>query len=516
VLDDQLKNQLKSLFHELQAPVQLMVRPSSHAKQSELVEMLEEIAELTPHIDVIHGGTADEIPSFDVLRDKRPTGVSFRGIPGGHEFSSLILALLNAAGLGKLPDEGTRERIRHLEPGLQIATYVSLSCENCPDVVQALNQITLVHGSITHTTIDGALVDDELQKRGIQGVPTVLINDELFHVGRASMGDLLVKLEQKYGTPETSITPRHLGHFDVAVVGGGPAGAAAAIYSVRKGLKTALITDRIGGQVQETRGIENMIGLNYVEGPQLSGNLSDHLRQYPVTFLEHRKVEHIEDGKVKTVGLDSRETLSTDAVIIATGARWRELGIPGEKEYLGRGVAFCPHCEGPFYKNKKVAVIGGGNSGVEAAIDLAGICREVVLFEFMDKLKADDVLIRKLETLSNVSTVLNAQTTAIVGNGEKVNGMSYRDRLTDENLTVEVDGVFVQIGLSANSSVFQGLLETNRFGEIVVDDRCRTSRTGFYAAGDVTTVPFKQIVIAMGEGAKAALSSFEDRMRSQT
>jgi alkyl hydroperoxide reductase subunit F len=437
-------------------------------------------------------------------------------VPGGHEFTSLVLAVLNADGKGKLPDAGIVRRIKALRGPIELRTYVSLSCTNCPDVVQALNQLALLHGDLRHATIDGAIATEEATRLGIQAVPTVYAGDKLLHVGKSTLAELLEVLEETFGVvDETHTEPASEKKvYDVVVIGGGPAGAAAAIYSARKGLRTAMVAQKVGGQVQETLGIENLVSVTYTEGPRLAADIDKHLRAYPIDLLENRRVERIVDGESKDIMLKGGEVLSSSAVIVATGAKWRELGIPGEKEYLGRGVAFCPHCDGPFYKGKSVAVVGGGNSGVEAAIDLAGICSHVTLVEFLDVLKADAVLVKKLHSLSNVNVILNARVTEVVGTGDKVTGLKYSERASDEAREFALDGVFVQIGLVPNSGIAKDLVDVNRFGEIVIDARCRTSAAGIYAAGDVTTVPFKQIVIAMGEGAKAALSAFEDRMRA--
>ncbi len=514
MLDASIVEQLKGLFAQLGKRIDLQLDASEHSKQGELLQMLEDIAATSADINVLKSQQKSPVPRFSLLSDGKDTGVVFQGIPGGHEFSSLILGILNAAGKGKLPDAGLVQRIKRLPAGTEIRTYISLSCENCPDVVQALNQIVLAHGSLRHTMVDGGLVSEELEKLNIQGVPSVMIGDELISSGRANLAELLAKLEQKLGQSENAAKPvaLDLGHYDVVVVGGGPAGVSAAIYSVRKGLKTALIAEKLGGQVQETKGIENLISVVYTEGPQLSDSFDKHLRSYPVDVLEHRRVSSIEGEQVRKIQLDSGESLSCDTLIVATGAKWRELGVPGEKEYIGRGVAFCPHCDGPYYKGKRVAVVGGGNSGVEAAIDLAGICKEVVLFEYLDQLKADQVLVNKLQSLPNVSIVTGAKTTSVLGNGEKVVGLAYQNRQASTDHEIDLDGIFVQIGLSPNSAIVKDLVEVNKFGEIIVDLKGRTSSPGIYAAGDVTTVPFKQIVIAMGEGAKVALTAFEDRM----
>jgi alkyl hydroperoxide reductase subunit F len=515
MLDQDLVQQLKVHFHGLGHAIELVVDRSRHAQQEELLQMLGEVASASPELTVRVGEQEASVPSFELHVDGAATGVRFRGIPGGHEFSSLVLAILNAARKGKLPDAALAQRIRALREGGVVHTYVSLSCENCPDVVQALNQIALVHGGLVHVTVDGALVQDEVAALGIQGVPSIVIDGKLVHSGRATLAQLLDVLEAELGRDPGAITEDvDLGRFDVAVIGGGPAGVSAAIYSARKGLKTALIAEQLGGQVQQTKGIENLISVVYTEGPALSASLDQHLRAYPVEVLEHRRVQEVRVLDAgKELRLHSGEHLVAETVIVATGAKWRELGVPGEKEHIGRGVAFCPHCDGPYYKGKKVAVVGGGNSGVEAAIDLAGTCSEVVLLEFMPELKADAVLLDKLRALGNVQVIVQAKTTGVVGDGEKVVALEYEDRRDASAQRLALDGVFVQIGLSPNSGVVKGLVETTRHGEIVVDDKGRTSVPGIYAAGDVTTTPYKQIVIAIGEGAKVALSAFEDRMR---
>jgi alkyl hydroperoxide reductase subunit F len=382
-------------------------------------------------------------------------------------------------------------------------------------VVQALNQMALIHSDFQHTMIDGELAEADIEALGIQGVPAVASGNSILHVGRAGFAELLETLEGALGHEPLDVSAQAPQDYDVIVLGGGPAGSSAAIYSARKGLKTALVAQRLGGQVQETVGIENLISVPYTEGRRLAADLEKHVRAYAIDLLDNRKVEQVIDhGKQKEVRLQGGEVLRASALVIATGAKWRELGIPGEKDYLGRGVAFCPHCDGPFFKGKRVAVIGGGNSGVEAGIDLAGICAHVTLVEFAEQLKADEVLVRNLRSLSNVAVITNARTTEVVGNGQTVTALRYQDRPSEKIHEVALDGVFVQIGLVPNSAVAKELVTTNRMGEIVIDERCRTSRAGIYAAGDVSSVPFKQIVIAMGEGAKAALTAFEDRMRA--
>jgi len=517
MLDATILEQLSTHFAGLQAEFTLALSPSQHPKQAELREMLEALATTSPKIRLVESGTEVKDVRFDILRDGAPTGIRFRAIPGGHEFTSLVLAILNGDGKGRLPDDGIKQRIKALRGPIEIRTYVSLSCTNCPDIVQSLNLMALLHGDFRHETVDGELAEEEVRRYGIQGVPSVIATDKLIHVGKATLAELLDTLEDRFGIVEAAADearPAEAKHYDVVVIGGGPAGAAAAIYSARKGLKTAIVAQRFGGQVQETMGIENLISVVHTEGPKLAADLEKHLRSYTIDLLEHRKVEELELGSKKTVRLKGNERLTADAVIIATGAKWRELGIPGEKEYIGRGVAFCPHCDGPFYKGKRVIVVGGGNSGVEAAIDLAGICAHVTVVEFAERLKADDVLVKNMLALPNVEVVSHARTTEVVGDGTKVTALKYQDRTSEAFREIAIDGVFVQIGLVPNSAIVKDVLDTNRFGEIVVDGHNRTSAAGVYAAGDVTTVPFKQIVIAMGEGAKAALSAFEDRIRA--
>jgi alkyl hydroperoxide reductase subunit F len=512
MLDQELKSQLQSVFQNLEHSIDLVYDNSAHQNQAELVEMLEEISSTSAKISARASGLSNSAPAFHIERDGVAVGIACRGIPGGHEFTSLILAILNSDGKGKLPDAGLAARIAALKGPIRIRTYFSLTCENCPDVVQALSQMALSHPDFVHEMVDGGYAQDEVSSIGIQGVPSVVVDSKMIHSGRIHFLDLLTKLEETFGTGATvsELPERNLGHFDVVVVGGGPAGASAAIYSARKGLKTALLAERMGGQVQDTKGIENLISVHYTEGPQLAEQLYKHITSYPVTIFDQRRVKHL--GADKNILLEGGERLSAESIIITTGAKWRELGVPGEKEYLGRGVAYCPHCDGPFYKGKKIAVIGGGNSGVEAAIDLAGIAGEVTVFEYNDALKADQVLIDKLKSLSNTSVVTSARTDQLIGDGQKIKAIEYLDRKTNQAVELAVDGVFVQIGLLPNSGFVKETVKLTKFGEIIVDEKGRTNVPGIYAAGDVTTVPFKQIVIAMGEGAKAALAAFEDRM----
>ncbi len=516
MLDPATIEQLQTVFGRLENGILLKTAPSEHPSQAELIEMLQDVASTSPHIRVEESLPASTAPRFEIHRHtgttSSPTGIAFRGVPGGHEFTSLVLAILHADGKGKLPDEGIIARIRHLKGPVRLKTYMSLSCENCPEVVQALNLMAALHEDFHHEVVDGAVAQDEITALGIQGVPSVVSGEKLLHSGKSQLLELLEKLEAAFGTRQSAPEAIDLGSFDVAVVGGGPAGASAAIYSVRKGLNTVMLAERFGGQLQETKGIENMISVPYTEGVKLSAQLAEHLSQYPVRQLEHRRVKAIVPGQPHRIELESGEHLSARTVIIATGAKWRELGIPGEKEHIGQGVAFCAHCDGPFYKEKRVAVVGGGNSGVEAAIDLAGIATHVTLFEYNASLKADEVLVEKLRSLPNVEIHLRSKSSRVIGDGRKVTGLEYVELETQQTRTVEVDGVFVQIGLLPNTQFLRGLVELTPYGEIVVDTKGRTSVPGIYAAGDVTTIPFKQIVMAMGDGAKAALTAFEDRM----
>lgn len=518
MLDPQMKEQLSTVFQKLENEVELVYAPSAHADQKDLVEMLEEVASTSPKIKAraATGMPAVTSPQFSIFAHSKDTGITFRAIPGGHEFTTLIVGILNADGKGKMPDPALAARIKGLKKNIALTSYISLTCENCPDVVQALNQIALIHGSFKHTITDGGYVPEEISSLGIQGVPSLVVNSKMVHSGRSTLLDLISKLEEIFGK-DTNAAPvevvnQNLGHFDVLVIGGGPAGASAAIYTVRKGLSTAMITDAIGGQVKETKGIENLVSVVYTEGPQLAAQLNQHIASYPIKVLENRRVKKIVQGTPKRIELESGEHLTADSIIVATGAKWRELGVEGEKEYLGRGVAYCPHCDGPFYKGKSVAVVGGGNSGVEAAIDLAGIVGQVTLFEYNDALKADQILVEKLKSLPNVTIITGAKTTKIVGDGAKVTALEYVDRQTEKTEKFTLDGVFIQIGLVPNSGFLKETVELTKFGEIKVDEKGRTSEKGIYAAGDVTTTPYKQIVIAIGEGAKAALAAFEDRM----
>ncbi|MCP9611026.1 alkyl hydroperoxide reductase subunit F [Coprobacter tertius] len=513
MLDSIIKEQIKTIFEGLEAEYLFDITASQqHESYKELLELLEDVSSCSDKITFrIKEG---EGLSFMLLRNEKETGIKFRAVPNGHEFSSLLLAILNLDGKGKnFPDEGICDRVRALNGPIRLTTYVSLSCTNCPDVVQALNVMTTLNNGIWHEMVDGAINQAEVDALKLQGVPAVYADGELLHVGRGDFGTLLEKLESRYGSKKNK-SESLVKTYDVVVIGGGPAGSSAAIYSARKGLSVAVIAERIGGQVKDTVGIENFISVPQTTGNQLANDLKNHMTCYPIDLFEHRKIEEIGiDGKKKMIKVTGGEQFISNAVIIATGASWRKLNIPGEEKYTGHGVAFCPHCDGPFYKGKQVAVIGGGNSGIEAAIDLAGICSKVTVFEFLDELKADKVLQEKAMSIPNVDIFTGTQATEIIGDGEKVKGIRVKDRKTEIERVVDLDGIFVQIGLAPNSRAFSEILETNRSGEIVIDSYCRTNVPGIYAAGDVSSVPFKQIIISMGEGAKAALAAFEDRLR---
>lgn len=515
-LDKSLLEQVKQVFASLKDNYTFRIScdPASELGK-EMIGFFTDFSTTSPRIGVeVEEANSDKAVA-SLEKEGVPTGISFRCIPGGHEFTSLLLAVLNSDGQGRtLPDEATRERIARLKGEISLTTYVSLECTNCPDVVQALNQMALFNNNVASETVDGNLATAEAEALGVKSVPTVYANGEEVWIGKGSLGEILDKLEEKFGT-EPSASPAEVRKYDLVVIGGGPAGASATIYSARKGLKVAVVAQRVGGQVKETSGIDNVISVLHTTGDKLAADLRSHMLDYPVDILDSRTVEQVElKSDVKTVRLKGGEALEAPQVIIATGARWRRLGVPGENDYIGHGVAFCVHCDGPFFAGKDVAVIGGGNSGVEAAIDLANICRHVDVFEFLDTLKADTVLQEKLRSLPNVTVHLSSAVTKVDGDGKTVTGIEVLDRTTEKKSHYDVSGVFVQIGLMPNSEVFVPQVGANSRGEIEIDACCRTDLPGVYAAGDVSTVPYKQIIIAMGEGAKAALSAFEDRLRT--
>lgn len=517
MLSAEIKQTLTSYTADMAHPVTFVLQTGEHEKRDELKAFLQDIASVSDNIlfkerDVSSPESANPLRSpisFLLEAQGEDSGVRFSGIPSGHEFNSLILALLQASGRAMKLDESLQNMVKKIKEPLKFEVFVSLSCHNCPEVVQALNQFALLNSQISAEMIDGGLFQEVVKDRDIQGVPSVYVNGELFANGKVTAAQLIEKLIERDPAIQQTQTKEQMPLQDVVVVGGGPAGVGAAIYSARKGLKVTLVADRIGGQVKDTQGIENFVSVKMTTGSELSGNLHAHLAEHDVTIKEHLKVTTVEQGPIKSVTLSSGETIETKTIILATGAKWRELGVPGEKENIGNGVAYCPHCDGPFFKGKDVAVIGGGNSGIEAALDLAGIVKSVTVFEFMPELKADKVLVDQAEARDNITIRTHVQTEAIVAKDGKVSGIQYKTRDDDESHTQSLDGVFVQIGLIPNTSFLGDLVELNRFGEVVVNAKGETSAYGIFAAGDATTVPFKQIVIAMGEGTKASLSAFE-------
>ena len=522
MLDTDMKTQLQAYLQKLVRPVELIAALDDGETSRELRGLLVELTQLSDKVTLREAREpGDRVPSFAITSPGQSIALRFAGIPMGHEFTSLVLALLQVGGHPSKLAQDTIERIRDLEGNgpdsvMRFETYFSLSCQNCPDVVQALNLMAVLNPRIEHVAIDGALFQDEVEARQVMSVPTVYLNGEVFGAGRMTAEEILAKLD-------TGAQAREAGKlaekapFDMLVVGGGPAGAAAAIYAARKGIRTGLAAERFGGQVLDTMAIENFISVPETEGPKLAAAMERHVREYEVDLMQLQRAEQLipagSDGLIG-VRLASGATLKSKTVILSTGARWRQMNVPGEQEYRNKGVAYCPHCDGPLFKGKRVAVIGGGNSGVEAAIDLAGIVAHVTLIEFDGQLRADEVLQRKLRSLPNVDVIASAQTTEVLGDGGKVTGLVYRDRNGGDAHRLALDGVFVQIGLLPNTEWLKGTVALSPRGEIVIDDRGQTSLPGVFAAGDATTVPYKQIVIAMSEGAKAALGAFDHLIRT--
>ncbi|CAA0108186.1 Alkyl hydroperoxide reductase subunit F [Halioglobus japonicus] len=512
MLTKDILNALKGYTETMQKSVTFVLQTGEHSKRAELQQFLAEIAGVSDKLELQErdGGGALRSPiSFLLEADGEDTGIRFSGIPSGHEFNSLVLAILQASGTPIKLDDSLKAMVENVQDDLHFEVFISLSCHNCPDVVQALNQFALLNPRIHTEMIDGGLFQNMVEERDIQGVPSVYVNGELFANGKVTAAELVEKLVARNPDIVQVASGPALPLQDVVVIGGGPAGVSAAIYSARKGLNVTLVADRIGGQVKDTMDIENLISVPKTTGPELSGALHAHLNEYPVTVKEHLTVASIEQGPLKVVTLSSGEVIYAKTLIVATGAKWRELGVPGEKENIGNGVAYCPHCDGPFFKGKDVAVIGGGNSGIEAALDLAGIVKSVSVFEFLPELKADKVLVDRALSRDNISIYKNVATRSIKAENGKVNAIEYVERDTDEVKELPLNGVFVQIGLVPSSAVVEGIVDRTRFGEIEINQKCQTSAEGIYACGDVTTVPYKQIVISMGEGAKASLSAFE-------
>ena len=515
LLDAATTAQLKTYLGNLRHPIELIASLDSSAKSADTRSLVEEIAVLSDKVSMRFDGTDARTPSFAIAAAGKAPRVTFAGLPLGHEFTSLILALLHVGGHPPKEEADLLDSARALTGPLHFETFFSLTCQNCPDVVQALNIISALNPAASHVAIDGALFQDEVERRKIMAVPQIFLNGEPFGQGRMDLAEIVAKLDTgAVARAAEKIAAKE--PFDVLIIGGGPAGASAAIYAARKGIRTGIVAERFGGQVLDTMGIENFITVQHTEGPRMVAQLEQHVKDYDVDIMNLQKAVGLKaangDG-LATIELASGASLRAKTVILSTGARWRQIGVPGEDQYRNKGVAYCPHCDGPLYKGKRTAVIGGGNSGVEAAIDLAGIVAHVTLIEFDSELRADAVLQTKLRSLPNVTVITSALTTEVLGDGEKVTGLTYRDRTSEAVHTVELEGIFVQIGLVPNTEWLNGAIAMTNRGEIEIDSHLATSLPGVFAAGDVTTVPFKQIVIAMGEGSKAALSAFDYLIR---
>ncbi len=517
MLDANLKTQLKAYLERLQKPLELVASLDDSKAAGEVKSLLADLAALSDKITVRENNDLDvRKPSFLITNPGVDSGVRFAGVPLGHEFTSLVLALLHVGGHPSKESADLLEQVKAIDTPLNFETYYSLSCHNCPDVVQALNLMAALNPNITHTAIDGGLFQQEVTDREVMGVPTVFVNGERFGQGRMELGEIVAKVDTGAAAREAAkISAKDA--FDVLVVGGGPAGAAAAIYAARKGIRTGIAADRIGGQMLDTVDIENFISVSKTEGPKLSAAMENHIRDYDVDIMGLQRAAKLipatTEGGLIEVQTESGATLKAKTVILSTGARWRNMNVPGEEQYRTKGVTYCPHCDGPLFKGKDVAVIGGGNSGVEAAIDLAGLVKHVTVLEFAAELKADAVLQKKLRSLPNVTVILNAQTTEVNGDGKKVTGITYKDRTTDEINQIALEGIFVQIGLLPNTDWLKGTVNLTRFGEIEINARGETNVPGVFAAGDCTNVPYKQIIIAAGAGATAALSAFDHLIR---
>jgi alkyl hydroperoxide reductase subunit F len=517
MLDDTLKSQLQAYLTKLQRPIRLIASLDGGEKSAELRELLQEIASLSGQVSYDESGTDARKPSFVIAREGENMGVRFAAIPLGHEFTSLVLALLWTGGHPPKVEPEVIEQIKALDGDYHFEVYMSLSCHNCPDVVQATSLMAILNPRVKTTIIDGGLYQAEVDARQVMAVPMAWLNGQVFGSGRMLVEEIVAKLDVKSDEREAAKLSAK-DPYDVLIVGGGPAGAAAAVYAARKGIRVGVAAERFGGQVNDTMAIENYISVLETNGPAFAAALEQQVRHYEVDIMNLQRADKLipagEAGGLVRVQMANGGVLAARSVILSTGARWRNVNVPGEQEYKNKGVAYCPHCDGPLFKGKRVAVIGGGNSGVEAAIDLAGVVQHVTLIEFADQLKADAVLVSKLKSLPNVTIHLNAQTTEITGDGSKVNGLGYKDRVSGETKHVELEGVFVQIGLVPNTEWLKGTVELSRYGEIVVDAKGHTNVAGVFAAGDCTTVPYKQIVIAAGEGAKAALSAFDHLIRT--
>lgn len=508
MLDQQIKEQLKQYLALLESDIVLNVSLADDKHSIEMKELVDELASMSSMITVADK-KLNRTPSFTVAKKGEEARITFAGVPLGHEFTSLVMALLQVSGRAPKIDDSQVEQIKGISKSLNFTTYVSLSCHNCPDVVQALNIMSVLNPNITHTMVDGAAFKTEVEAENIMAVPSVYLDGEFIESGRMTMDDLLALVGD--GQDPEEINQKE--PFDVLVVGGGPSGGSAAIYAARKGIRTGLVADRFGGQVMDTLGIENFIGMPYTEGPKLMGNVEAHVNEYDVDIMKSLQATNLTKNELFEVELENGAVLKSKTVILSTGARWRNVGVPGEAEFKNKGVAYCPHCDGPLFEGKHVAVIGGGNSGIEAAIDLAGIVQHVTVLEFLPELKADKVLQDRLFSLPNVTVIKNAQTTEITGD-ETVNGITYKDRATEEEHHVELAGVFVQIGLVPNTDWLGDTVERNRMGEIIIDKNGQTSLPGVFAAGDCTDQAYKQIIISMGSGATASLGAFDYMIRN--
>ncbi len=507
MLEADIKQQLDQYLQLMEGDIVLRVSAGDDTVSKEMLDLVNELASMSSRISV-ENVTLERTPSFSVSRPSEETGIVFAGIPLGHEFTSLVLALLQVSGRAPKVDADAIKQIQNIEGTYHFESYISLSCHNCPDVVQALNVMSVLNPNISHTMIDGGAFKAEVEAKEIMAVPTVFLNGEAFGNGRMSLEEILAKL----GTGPDASAFDNKEPYDVLVIGGGPAGASAAVYAARKGIRTGIVAERFGGQVMDTMGIENFIGTSYTEGPKLVASLEEHVKEYGIDVMNLQRAKRLEKKDLVEVELENGAVLKSKSVILSTGARWRNVNVPGEAEFKNKGVAYCPHCDGPLFEGKRVAVIGGGNSGIEAAIDLAGIVKHVTVLEFASELKADQVLQDRLHSLPNVTVITNAQTTEITGT-DKVNGISYLSRETNESHHVELEGVFVQIGLVPNTDWLDSV-ERNNFGEIVVDRHGATNIPGVFAAGDCTNSAYKQIIISMGSGATAALGAFDYMIRN--
>ena len=508
LLDNDVREKLSQYLQLMETDILIKVNVAADPASAQMSEFIQELAGLSPKIHV-ENAALPRVPSFSINKLTQDVGITFAGIPLGHEFTSLVLALLQTSGYPPKIDASIVDQIKNIKGTFNFETYVSLTCHNCPEVVQALNIMSLLNPSITHTMVDGAIFKEEVEAKNILAVPFVYLNGQPFSSGRMELEEILSKLDIK---PElTDLATKE--PYDVLVIGGGPGGTSAAIYAARKGLRTGLLAEKLGGQINDTFGIENFISIKYTEGPTLAANIEEHLRSYDIDVIKLQKVKTLKKADLIELELESGATLRSKTVIIAPGARWRNINVPGEAEFKTKGVAYCPHCDGPLFKGKNVAVIGGGNSGVEAALDLAGIASRVTLLQASDKLTADEILQSRVYSKKNITVITNAKTTEIIGD-DTVQGLTYLDCLQNEQKKLDVDGIFIQIGLLPNTEWLQGTLDLNTFGEIIVDKYGATNIPGVFAAGDCTDSPYKQIIISMGAGANAALSAFDYLIRN--